>query len=113
MSQTQTDNTDRTVELEYAIRDPVTGPRRVEREIPVPGILEDGRVVLWRDPSGWEGIEYDQDADEFHYVNVSNQAGYVGKSQLSLADVEERIQNHIDDDVAGGPGQFVRGATPL
>lgn len=102
----------RSLELKYLIQDPLLGPERVERELPLDDLLEDGRIRLWSDPSGWEGIEYDEDADVAYYVNVGKIAGEVQRDELSPEEVAERIQGHIEDPEAGPPGRFVRGATP-
>lgn len=112
MSGIETSGRYRSLDLEYLVQDPLLGNERVERELPLDDILEDGRVILWSDPSGWDGIEYDEEADQCYYVNVARDAGVVEREELSAEEVAERIQRHIENPHAGGPGRFVRGATP-
>lgn len=97
-----------TVSLEVAPALDLPGDYTVTVEIQIGELLDDGRLVFWRDGSGWDGLILEE--GRLKYVNQGAQR--VMEKLQSVEEAEKRIQAHIDDPIAGGKGRFERGATP-
>jgi len=88
----------------------------VERQlVEIEAIFTDDELRLWQDRAGWSGFVREASDDSIRYFAVNtrhDEDRWIEHSEVTEQDVRDAIRDHIEDEHAGGAGNFVKRCSP-
>ena len=100
------------VEIERNVASAIVTKRQL---VEIDELFTDGELRLWQDRAGWNGYVREVIDNEVRFYEVNTRFdddSWISKVQCEEQAVHDAIQNHIEDQHAGGAGNFVRRCSP-